>query len=318
MSRRSALSLALGVLAIGAVPAQASFPGANGTIVYDHTSWTPDASIGGTAGPLVGEEGVWRYFPTDPVAHPRSAAWSPDGRRLAFDGPALPPATGRALFVMNADGSGLRQVGRGDLRRHNPNWSPDGTKLVFVQDNGSGAGSGDIYTITTGGGSLKRLTTAAAWDGNPDWGPDGTRIAYTCHSGGRNQVCQVPAGGGARSVTTGALALPGSVKTLSWAPSGGSIAFSTSAPDGFARIHRMTSGGGSLRTLVQPDLEAARGPLGRLAWSPDGTRIAYEFSFPAGEGQLHTVRASDGGDPRALQGNDGAFPVDSGGWQPVR
>jgi dipeptidyl aminopeptidase/acylaminoacyl peptidase len=70
--------------------------------------------------------------------------WSPDGRMIAFQ------ATKRGLtdrettmedthaWVMNADGSGRRDVGAGiDNRQGVPQWSADGTALLFtVQDHG--------------------------------------------------------------------------------------------------------------------------------------------------------------------------------------
>jgi dipeptidyl aminopeptidase/acylaminoacyl peptidase len=74
--------------------------------------------------------------------HPR---WSPDGRLIAFQ------ATKRGLtdrettmedthvWVMNADGTGRREVGGGiDNRQGPPEWAPDGSALfVTVQERGS-------------------------------------------------------------------------------------------------------------------------------------------------------------------------------------
>ncbi len=73
--------------------------------------------------------------------HPR---WSPDGRRIAFE------ATRRGLtdrettmedthvWVMNADGTDRRELGRIDNRQGAPEWSSDGTALLFtVQERGN-------------------------------------------------------------------------------------------------------------------------------------------------------------------------------------
>ena len=51
----------------------------------------------------------------------QSPVWSPDGRRIAF----VNRRDGRALYVMNADGSGLRIVARVQ-RFATPAWSPVG------------------------------------------------------------------------------------------------------------------------------------------------------------------------------------------------
>ena len=296
-----------------AAPAQASFPGGNGQIVYERMYTTPLNSLGTTASLNTSPDQVYGFIPTGPVFGPRNIAWAPDGRRLAFDGPATSLGTGRALYIINADGTGLNQVGRGDKLRYNPAWSPDGMKLAFVQDNGP-QGSGDIYTITTNGGSLTRLTTASAWDGSPDWSPDGTRIAYVCWSGGRAQVCQMEPAGGSKTVTTAGLPLPGGVAQPSWSPDSANIAFTVKAAGGSARgIYRMSRNGASLALLQTPpeccELRSS------VSWSPDGTRIAFDI-LNGGDGGLITMSALDGTGAGQIQGVDDWYTVDAGGWQP--
>ena len=56
----------------------------------------------------------------------QSPVWSPDGRRIAF----VSRRDGKALYVMNADGSGLRIVARVE-RLATPAWSPDGRRIAF-------------------------------------------------------------------------------------------------------------------------------------------------------------------------------------------
>ena len=53
-----------------------------------------------------------------------SPSWSPDGSRLAF--------VSGGIGVMNADGSGRRQLHVGNDRK--PVWSPDGTRLAFMSE----------------------------------------------------------------------------------------------------------------------------------------------------------------------------------------
>lgn len=317
MRHRILISLAVCACALaGALPAQASFPGANGQLLYDHHYAQPPDSIGTTDFNRPFTDEWWCcYISTGPVVDARNPAWSPDGTQIAFDAPATELGSRRALYVMNADETGLRQVGRGDRLRYNPAWSPDGGKLAFVQDNGQGSGSGDIYTITTGGANLKRLTTSGAWDGSPDWSGDNRRIAYVCRSGGRSQVCQMTPTGTSKTVTTAKLALPGNVIAPSWSPTSADLAFSViGANGGYDRVYRMSRSGGSLRELT-PQLDY--GPIGPAVWSPDGQRIAYDLCN-AGECEITTVSAVDGTDAVRVIGNDSEFELDPGGWQPLR
>ena len=86
------------------------------------------------------------------------ATWSPDGTRLAFG--VDKRATGKALFVVNADGSGLKRLTAWKLRAgEHPDFSPDGERILF------GAGSrgeqdrgGNLYAIRPDGSGLVKLT----------------------------------------------------------------------------------------------------------------------------------------------------------------
>ena len=291
------LALAVSVVvAVAAAPAQASFPGANGKLAFAPLFGMEENSIG-----TLRPDGTFETISTGPVRTPANIAWSHDGKKLAFDGPATRLGSGRALYIMNGDGRDLRQVGRGDRLRSNPAWSPDGTKLAFVQDDG--AGSGDIYTITTTGSQLRRLTTSSAPDAAPDWSADGTRIAYQCWSGGRSQVCQMAPSGASKSVTTGPFGLSG-IADPTWSPSSAAIAFSA---DG--QIFRISRSGRSLRQLSSVD-------GARPAWSPDGSRLAYEQYTSGGGFAIATMSAAEGSDSRWLSASEERWSVDPGGWQP--
>jgi Tol biopolymer transport system component len=116
-------------------------------------------------------------------AFPRAPAWSPDGLQIAFSAnvqTALGPA--RRVFVVNADGSGLRQLSPDDpdpnqflYSDDGPTWSPDGTRLGLTRD-------GVLQVINADGSGLASLANddpASA----PDWSPDGSRISYGSPTG---------------------------------------------------------------------------------------------------------------------------------------
>lgn len=84
---------------------------------------------------------------TDPDVISGSPAWSPDGKRIAFD--QFPNADGRQqVFVMNADGSELRQLTTDAAWScTHPTWLRSGSELVVAcRSAGSPCGMGSFST----------------------------------------------------------------------------------------------------------------------------------------------------------------------------
>lgn len=63
-----------------------------------------------------------------------TARWSPDGRQLAVVRTAEPgvPDSRNDIFVMDAQGGGLRNVSRHPGEDFDPHWAPDGRSIVFA------------------------------------------------------------------------------------------------------------------------------------------------------------------------------------------
>jgi Tol biopolymer transport system component len=89
-------------------------------------------------------------------------AWSPDGKRLVFEvqnlATAAPPNR-RAIFIVNVDGSGLRQLTDWSLNGgDHPDWSPDGRRILFRAVSTAESHAGNLYTIAPDGSRLTQVT----------------------------------------------------------------------------------------------------------------------------------------------------------------
>ena len=108
---------------------------------------------------------VTTLFDASVASYDSAPAWSPDGRQIAFESDL---DGDREIFVMNADGSNVRQITHNTLWDEGPAWSPDGTKFAF--SSGADDLHLDIWTMNVDGTNPRQLTTYPGRDESPDWG----------------------------------------------------------------------------------------------------------------------------------------------------
>jgi Tol biopolymer transport system component len=125
-------------------------------------------------------------------------AWSPDGQMIAFAFRCRPrcglnPGVGEPIYVVNADGSGPRNLTPKPVGAHSdPAWSPDGRKIAFVSDRN---GNSEVYVMNANGKDQRNLTRNPAFDADPAWSPDGREIAFASKRDGKYGVYVMNAGG---------------------------------------------------------------------------------------------------------------------------
>lgn len=118
-------------------------------------------------------------------------AWSPNGSQLAFavhndNSKRYKPVGGRAIYIINTNGSGLHRVTPWNLHVNgngNLDWSPDGSHILFstvTYQGQAGLTYGDIYTIHPNGSGLQRLTHFPADTAVQlgSYSPDGAQIVF--------------------------------------------------------------------------------------------------------------------------------------------
>jgi hypothetical protein len=271
--------------------AGASFPGANGRLVF--TQWTPKtdrfsqpsaflctaAPDGSTQSRITGE------LDDRLVVRDGQPAFSPDGSRLVFIRSDFSSIFG-ALWTASANGGGAVQLhGRG---ASDPSWSPDGRRIYYSE-------TADLHWISPAGGSPIRLTaTTARAELMPEMSADGQLVYVETDVSGPAPRNLVVADGQAATPRT--LVSIESLRYPSWSPDSSTIVFA--APDG---IWTISANGHSLRRIREHGEEPQ--------YSPDGMRIAF-----AEEGDLWTM-APDGSDARRVTETplDEMHPT----WQPA-
>ncbi len=113
----------------------------------------------------------------------RQPNWSPKGDRIVFQRRAA-NGDSWALWTVNADGSGLRQVTDVPGDHTDPSWSPDGRRLVFSSTTGN-LPTAQVFVVSADGGAPVRVTDDdGSYDGAPSWSPDGRWIVFESSAGG--------------------------------------------------------------------------------------------------------------------------------------
>jgi Tol biopolymer transport system component len=169
-------------------------------------------------------------------------AWSPDGRRIAFQRD-IDPIRGEVNFdilTMKADGTGETNLTNSPavLFDRQPSWSPDGRKIAWSSDRGGDFP--DIYTMNPNGSNVRRLTFTYDDEEYPDWSPDGRQIAFNSDRDGNYEIYAMRARGGNETRLTFNDVGDG---LPAWSPNGRELVFARDPGSGIPDVFTMRADG---------------------------------------------------------------------------
>jgi Tol biopolymer transport system component len=201
-----------------ATPAYAAYPGKNGRIASEGTTYPspyrgprfviwhfkPDGSDPRRIGP--GKD----YNPDadneNVLEHPE---YSPSGKRIAFTGEVWDEG-GQDIWVAQTDGSHWRRVTTHPASDAMPTWSPNGKRMAFVSSwhprLEEPVDRYDLWTIRLDGSGLRRLTSDHLEEWSLDWAPDGSRLLYIRQYNGNELVSAARDGSDVQVIVTGVTA----------------------------------------------------------------------------------------------------------------
>jgi TolB protein len=226
---------------------------------------------------------------------PSSAAWSPDGRSLAY-------SMAGSLWRQAIDSETAFELTSGPGYDYQPDWSPDGRAVVYVKYDRDAM---ELWLLDLSSGKARPLTSGGDVNVEPRFSPDGKRIAYVStayHGHFHIFVLELATGVTARWTGETKSDLPRYYYSAfdhelspSWSPDGRELLFVSN------RGHIQGSGGfWRMKAEAGADVGAREIHYEETNWkarpdfAPDGKRVVYASYLGRNWHQL-SVMPSEGG-----------------------
>jgi TolB protein len=265
--------------------AAATFPGKNGKLSFHRFVEEGESVNIFTVTP--GRSDVFNVTPFGPGVFAVFSDWSPDGERLAIDS----DRTGQVqVYLIDPDGTDLRQLTDAANGAFDPAWAPDGRTLAIDSDFGEDPGiflipartkHGELITTASQARRVTRVTDGG-YDSEPQFSRDGkwivfTRFSVECTDDATFDNCTTRIlrvrtnGSRLQQLTRPEL----NASAPDYHPSGRYITFDTHdnfvAPN-VGHIMVMDDDGSDKRVILRGD---ADDHYGNPSFSPDGRAVAF-------------------------------------------
>lgn len=183
--------------------------------------------------------------PVTPEPSPEATAtFTPEPTATSVPSPTITPVGGGngqiafvstrtgvpQVYVINVDGTGLRQITNEQDGACQPDWSPDGLRLVYIspcrQKQDVYLGS-SLYLIDVTGENRTSIPPGLGADFEPAWSPDGKRIAFTSLRDGYMEIYMINLETNQVTRLTRAQGVSGAIyaRMPAWNPSGFQVAY---------------------------------------------------------------------------------------------
>ncbi|WDE08719.1 PD40 domain-containing protein [Thalassomonas viridans] len=211
-------------------------------------------------------EGKSKIKITDHPGGDGYAAWSPDGKRIAF----YAKYDGRktwSIHTMNSDGTNRKRLTHAEGKWDNsPAWSPDGKKIAFSREykNSDGKWQAEIWIMNADGSELSQIKPLKG--GGPHFTQDGRLVFHSEFDNKKSEISIADIDGKNISHLT-------DNKAEEWhpevSPDGKQIAFMSDREGGYD-IYVMNIDGSNQKRLTY-----SKAADWYPSWSPDGSKLIF-------------------------------------------